>query len=319
MKKILFVVHRYAPYPGGSENYVRDMAEECLSRGHKVTVFAGEHKGDLNGVHVTSNQDILLDKWDLIIVHGGDVGIQNFVLDNAQHIQSPILYMLVKPSNSSICLKALRYCKWIGCSTLEDWNHVKNEGVFHKSVQVRHGINPKTSYAKETNFRQKYGIKTELMLVSSGGFWPNKAHQELVDLFKQVDRNDMTLVITGYDNRNNVMPKESENVRVLMLDDRDEVLNAIVSSDLYIMHSHSEGFGLVLLESMINNTPWASRNIAGAKLLKNHGFTYDKDEELLKYLKEFKPVSKDVTLGNYTYVTQTHLISNTVDDILELV
>jgi len=39
MKKILYVVHRYAPYPGGSENYVRDMAEETLRRGHDVTVF----------------------------------------------------------------------------------------------------------------------------------------------------------------------------------------------------------------------------------------------------------------------------------------
>jgi len=37
MKKILYVVHRYAPYPGGSENYVRDMAEETLRRGHDVT------------------------------------------------------------------------------------------------------------------------------------------------------------------------------------------------------------------------------------------------------------------------------------------
>ena len=46
MAKILYVVHRYAPYPGGSENYVRDMAEETVSRGHDVTELACEHKGD---------------------------------------------------------------------------------------------------------------------------------------------------------------------------------------------------------------------------------------------------------------------------------
>jgi len=72
MKRLLFVVHRYAPYPGGSENYVRDMAEECVSRGHEVWVFTGEHKGDLNGVRVTSDANILGQIFDLIIVHGGD-------------------------------------------------------------------------------------------------------------------------------------------------------------------------------------------------------------------------------------------------------
>ena len=51
----MYVVHRYAPYPGGSENYVRDMAEETLKRGYDVTVFAGDHAGDINGVKVTSN------------------------------------------------------------------------------------------------------------------------------------------------------------------------------------------------------------------------------------------------------------------------
>lgn len=319
MKKILFVVHRYAPYPGGSENYVRDMAEECLSRGHKVTIFAGDHKGDLNGVHVTSNQEILIDKWDLIVVHGGDVHIQDFVLQNAKHIQSPILFMLIRPSKSHVYREALKYCKWIGCSTIEDWDFVKTEDVFYKSAKVRHGIDPKVSYAKEKNFKEKYGIKTELMLVSSGGFWPNKAHQELVDVFKQVGRTDLTLVITGYDNRHGIMPQESENVRVMMLDDRNEVLNAIASADLYLMHSHSEGFGLVLLESMLNRTPWAARNIAGAKVLKQCGFTYETDEQLLKYLKEFKPATPLELTGNWNYVSTNHLIKNTVDDILELV
>ena len=55
MAKLLYVVHRYAPVPGGSENYVRDMAEETLSRGHEVWVLAGEHQGDLNGVKVSSD------------------------------------------------------------------------------------------------------------------------------------------------------------------------------------------------------------------------------------------------------------------------
>ena len=93
--RLLFAVHRYAPFPGGSEYYVQAMAEEALSRGHEVAVFAGENQGDYNGVKVTSDPQILGWPWDLIVVHGGDVGLQNFVISNATRIPSPILYMLI--------------------------------------------------------------------------------------------------------------------------------------------------------------------------------------------------------------------------------
>ena len=46
--RICFVVHRYAPYPGGSEYNVQRMAEECKRRGHNVIVLTGDHQGDFN-------------------------------------------------------------------------------------------------------------------------------------------------------------------------------------------------------------------------------------------------------------------------------
>ena len=115
--KLCFVVHRYAPFPGGSEYYVQQMAEEALSRGHDVTVLAGEHKGDLNGVKVTSEVSSLINK-DLVIVHGGDVHVQNYVLSMAKNINSPILYLIIKPSDSPVCLQALKDVKYIGRSSL---------------------------------------------------------------------------------------------------------------------------------------------------------------------------------------------------------
>ena len=69
--RLLFVVHRYAPYPGGSEYNTANMAEEMLRRGHDVTVLAGQHQGDYNGVKVSNDYNAILNQpWDLIIVHG---------------------------------------------------------------------------------------------------------------------------------------------------------------------------------------------------------------------------------------------------------
>ncbi len=316
-KKILYVVHRYAPFPGGSENYVRDMAEETLSRGIEVWVFAGEHKGNLNGVCVTSNPLILMRKWDLIVVHGGDVAVQDFVLNNAERFTSPMLLMLIIPSESDVYQKAMQTVKYIGCSTKEDWEFVKNKDLLLKSAQVRHGIDERSSVGKP-GFREKYGVKTKYMFLSCGGYWPNKAMPELVNLFNEIARDDITLVLTGYDNRHNIIPKKSEFVKPLMIDDRHDVMSAILEADLYIMHSHREGFGLVLLESMLNKTLWAARNIAGARLMSRFGFTYDTDGQLLSYMKSFSGVTEKQTEDAFQYVTSNHLIRNTVDDILNL-
>lgn len=319
MKRLLYVVHRYAPFPGGSENYVRDMAEESVRRGHEVWVLTGEHKGNLNGVNVTSDGNILGTKFDLIIVHGGDVGVQDFVLNNASRIPSPILFMLILPSNSYTYIDAKHHVKFIGCSTLEDWEWAKTQKVESKARKVIHGIDPKISVGV-SGFKAKYNIKTPHMFVSSGGYWPNKAMKELVEVFNSVGRTDTTLVLTGYDNRNNLMPRESEFVKPLMIDDRNDMLSAVVDADLYIMHSFKEGFGLVLLESMLNKTPWAARDNAGARLMKDYGFTYSKDQQLADYLKQFDFSNKQQQIDKaYDYVNQNHLIKNTVDDILGLI
>lgn len=298
------------------------MAEEMASRGIDTWVFAGQHKGDLNGVHVTSNPEFLLHPWDLIIVHGGDVGIQNFVLEHAKNIPSPILYLLILPSESPRCLQALRDVKYIGCATRADWRHVEKYGVAHKAVRYRYGINLSDSESKAPllEFRKQHGIDTRYMFISCGGYWPNKNMHRLVDLFRRLKRSDITLVLTGYDNAQ-AAPRgiaEHEHIKVLMLPDRKDVLAGIRDADLCIMHSTSEGFGIVLLEAMLNYTPWCGYRIAGAETMQDYGFTYESETELLNYLQHTWGAS-DLTLEDtHKYVIANHTNKQCVDDILRL-
>ena len=316
MKRSLYVVQRYAPYPGGSENYVRDMAEETLGRGHEVAVFTGEHKGDWNGVRVSGDPNILMEKWDLIVVHG-DASAQNIVHMNSHIIPSDILYMIIRPVATEICLRALYNSKYIGCSSLADWDHVKKYNVLDKAVEIRHGIDPKISVGKP-GFKEKYGIKTNKMFLSAGGFWQNKAFDELVDSFNKSNLTDTTLVLTGYDNRSNLMPAATEFVKPFLIDDRDEVMSAISEASLYILNSYEEGFGLVLLESMLNNTPWAAKNIAGAATMREYGFVYNTQDQLIEYMKNFNRLGLISSDKTYDYVVNNRMISNTVDDIMRI-
>lgn len=312
--KLLFVAHRYYPFPGGTEYYVQGMAEEALSRGHDVSVFAGEHKGDQNGVKVTSDQNELMQPYDLIIVHGGDVGLQNFVLQNAKAIPSPILFMIVVPSNSQVYMNALQDCKYLSWSTTQDYEYLSANGVLDKAVNVRHGIKQHESVGNNV-FKQKLGIDpNKTVFLSCGGYWHNKKMRELASVFTTANREDAILITTGYDNRFGIIPDQTHNICPLMIDDKADVMDAIASADCYIMHSDKEGFGLVLLESMLNKTPWISRDIAGATLMKQYGTVYDTDEQLIDLIRNFKRDDNQINAA-YDYVTHNHLIKNTVDDI----
>lgn len=317
--KICFVVHRYAPFPGGSEYYVQQMAEECVQRHHDVTVFAGEHRGHLNGVRLTSNpQDLLLD-YDLIVVHGGEVSVQNFVLHHASKIPSKILYMLIKPSESGVCLQALDDVDYIGCSAPEDWTHVKKYRAEGKSYKVIHGISPTDCIGEKNKFKEKYNIpENKTMFLSCGGYWANKRMIELSEKFVEANLENAVLVTTGYDNRSNLMPQSRENVIPLMVDDPKDIKDAIADADCYIMNSDAEGFGLVILESMINKTPWIARNIAGAKLLSEYGTVYESEDELPELLQNFNK-NEQLIENSYRYIINNHLIKNTVDDIFNVI
>lgn len=311
MSKILFVVHRYVPFPGGSEYYVRDMAEEALKRNHDVTVLAHEHKGDQNGVKVSNDYNSILNqKWDLIVVHGGDVISQNIIHANAFAINknSPVAYMIIKPSNSDVCKNGLKHHRFITYSTSADIDFLKNKNLLHKARRIRHGIVPEnTIFPKNKN-------NGKPIFVSAGGFYPHKAMVPLATAFEN-STIDGELHLYGYGEGE--IPRTSDKVKTFFGSSKDDVMSAIANADAYIMNSYEEGFGLVLLEAMMNKTPWFARDIAGAHDMSYYGNIYKDENELMKMLKSYKRFDKRVN-DAYNYAMANHTIKETVNDIEDI-
>ncbi len=310
-KRILFVVHRYAPYPGGSEMYVRNMAEEMLSRGYEVTVLAYTHQGDLNGVAVTNDHSVAFSNmWDLIVVHGGDVVSQNFVHQNASMIKAPVLYMIIKPSESEICLNGLKSHPYLGYSTSFDLELIKKYGYEAKARRVRHGIP-----VADTVFE---GVvhKPCRVFVSIGGFSPHKCMTQLANSFRQANIDNSLLVLLGY--YHGEIPQNSHNVVCGFDFPKKDVMNIVRNADALIMNSSEEGFGLVLLEAMMNRTPWIARDIAGAHDMKEYGIVYDTEDQLMEILSTFERNEETVDRA-YKYVMENHTIAATVDDIEKVI
>jgi glycosyltransferase involved in cell wall biosynthesis len=308
MSKVLFVVHRYAPYPGGSEYYVRDMAEEMLRRKHDVTVLAHEHQGDQNGVIVSNDYNTILNqKWDLIVVHGGDVISQNIVHVNADKLQSPVLYMIIKPSDSEVCVNGLRHHRFLGYSTSMDIEHLKKFGVESKGRRIRHGIDINSTRVPRN--RQD----TKKIFVSAGGFWAHKGMAPLAYDFTKANVPNMELHLYGY-GEEHLIPAESHNVKCFYGKEKHEVMQAIANSDGYIMNSFEEGFGLVLLEAMMNKVPWFARDIAGAHDMCYYGTLYNNEKELINTLRKYKKNDRKIE-DAYNYVMANHTIQDTCNDI----
>lgn len=308
--RLLFVVHRYAPYPGGSEYYVQNMSEEMLRRKHDVTVLAHEHKGDYNDVTVSNDYNTILNqKWDLIIVHGGDVISQNIVHVNAEKLQSPVLYLIVKPSESPTCLNGLKHHRFLGYSTSMDVEHLDKFGVLDKGRRVRHGIVP------ELHLRNVWD-KSKTIFVSAGGFWSHKAMTPLAEAFTKANIPNAQLHLYGY-GEEHLMPKDTHSVKCFFGRDKTDVLLAINGADAYIMNSYEEGFGLVLLEAMMNKTPWYARAIAGAKDMCYYGTTYNDEQELMELLRNHKKDDKKIE-DAYNYVMANHTIQDTCNDIEDI-
>lgn len=310
--KFLFVTHRSYPFPGGTEYFVHAMAKEAKTRNIDVTVYAGEHKGDQDQIKISSDPKILEEIYDLIIVHGTDVAWQANVLAKTKDLKSPVLFMLIRPTYSNLQLDALQKCDFVSFSTKEDVECINRAGVQNKAVNVRHSI--EEIYGK-AGFKSKYQIEKPFF-ISCGGYWQNKQMKELADLYEKYGPDDKILVLTGYDNRSNLMPKKTKKVRPFLINEKNDVLSGIFESEAMIMHSSTEGFGLVILEAMLNKTPWIARRIAGAQMLSNFGLTYQSDVELLAHLNDYSgKIDLDQAQKN---VKENHLTKNTVDDLVKV-
>jgi glycosyltransferase involved in cell wall biosynthesis len=167
------------------------------------------------------------------------------------------------------------------------------------------------------NLRRKLGFTAETRIfLSSGGFWPHKRFCELASIFEELSLPDTALVLTGYADFPEGRPADSAWVRTLLLEEKQDVADAMVEADLFILHSTKEGFGLVLIEAMLNRTPWVARHFAGAAAMDAYGWTYNTDDELATLLGSFPFDALDKRVeDSFQYALLERTIGRTVDDI----
>jgi len=224
--------------------------------------------------------------------------------------------MLIKPSASEVCMNGLKHHKFLTYSTSADIEFLKKMNVWDKARRIRHGVVPEqTIKLKFIHHQGTFDSNKKKTFVSAGGFFPHKAMVPLAEAFENANILGAELRLYGY--FDGPKPVETDKVKVFFGEPKDTVMLAIVNADAYIMNSNEEGFGLVLLEAMLNKTPWFARNIAGAKDMARYGNIFENEEELMEKLFTFKPNKRQID-DAYNYVMANHTIHDTVNDIEDI-
>lgn len=302
---LLFVVHRTYPFNGGSEYNVKLISEALANDNHKVTIVTDCSNGNYGKVRViTDRNQIFSDNYDWVIIHGNDMPIQDYALLNIQQIKAKILYWIIKPSDSESALSGFKHATRIGWGTSYDFHHIIKYNCVDKAKYIRYVV----------DLDDCIGIKqphNNLVFMSSGGFGTHKGFDELISVFNELNLPNVKLILTGY--IGNAPITQNKNIEIYSINHRHEYLNLLASADLYIMNSISEGFGLVLLDAMINKIPWIGRDIAGATDMQQYGTVYSSQIELKHYLSNYKKDQLKIDTA-YTYILYERTIKNIVKD-----
>lgn len=130
----------------------------------------------------------------------------------------------------------------------------------------------------DMNFKKDFGFKDEKILIHVSNFREVKRVQDIVKVFHLVQQEvPSKLLLVGDGPEIGVVCDLVEELdlheRVLFLGKQDNVQELYSMSDLMLLLSEKESFGLVLLEAMACGVPCIGTNIGGIPEVIDHGIT----------------------------------------------
>ena len=139
---------------------------------------------------------------------------------------------------------------------------------------------------------KKYDFLREINIISVGRLVKQKGFERLIEVFKIFNKafpNSRLLICgEGKDGKkleDYVHTNKMDN-NILLLGNRKDVYSLMKSSDLFVLLSRSEAFGIVFIEAMACGLPVMGSNVDGIKeIIKDNGYLVDVDETPESYMK----------------------------------
>ncbi len=150
-----------------------------------------------------------------------------------------------------------------------------------KDIKVVHNFIDVDKYAKaheEDCVRSNLASPNQKILTHISNFRPVKRIQDVVEIFYKVQKTiDAKLLMVGDGPERDVAEKKVIELgisdKVIFLGNSSEVDKILCLSDLFLLPSETESFGLAALEAMAANTPVISTNSGGLAEVNSDGVT----------------------------------------------
>lgn len=128
----------------------------------------------------------------------------------------------------------------------------------------------------DVTFRKDFGLKDEKILIHVSNFREVKRVQDIIRVFHRVQKQVPSKLLLVGDGPEmsvvcNLVDELQLHEHVLFLGKQDNVQELYSMSDLMLLLSEKESFGLVLLEAMACGVPCIGTNIGGIPEVINHG------------------------------------------------
>lgn len=252
----------------------------------------GKYSTGLYGTDIARYQDFLKDsEFDIIFNYAAQQWATDLAFPVVEYNKNKIKHVLAPCGYSA--LKDYHILRWIEfkdyfekilptviplydkviyhSTNYKDYEYGKANG-FKNEFVIPNGVDlQEFNYEGANDFRIKYNIHTKFMLLCVANFIEGKGHLNLLHLFENLQRDDVTLVLIGkegneYDKIKNA--SDSMNNTVILKNIlRIDTIKAFFSADIFIFASEIEAAPLVIYEAMAASLPFISTDVGNVKEL----------------------------------------------------
>ncbi|HHT9107002.1 MAG TPA: glycosyltransferase [Candidatus Wunengus sp. YC64] len=150
----------------------------------------------------------------------------------------------------------------------QDYEYAKNHG-FTNSMVIPNGVDEEEFLRlPQTNFREKYNIRTPFWGLCVANFYEGKGQERVIECVKQMNRPDFTMVFIGKEGAqlsNLKAQAAGMNVQFFMDIPREDTLAAYYEADIFLFGSHIEASPLVIIEAKASKTPFVSTDCGNVR------------------------------------------------------
>ena len=295
MKRILFYTD--TPNIGGAEKQMLLLAKHLNRKGYQIDLAYGKyskigtmhddfakhcksihvlpaiHKHDPR--HYLSLKKILRDgNYDLIHIHLWNPGSCRYAFFAADHLKIPIVTTEHDPFEltglkrqiKNNCLK-----KTIQTITISQDNYGllgEYYRLFDKQLNLVHNGIEINRFLDSEKCQNLPVQDDEIVITCIAEFHPRKGHKYLLRAFKKLQEEvphiKPALVLVGNGPIKDELKKEYSNQQnIHFLGWRNDIPQILKSSDIFVLPSLKEAFGLVILEAMASEVPVIATNTGG--------------------------------------------------------